>query len=240
MRSLYLATLLLTAPLAASAQTTSLGVTNFDFETNGLADGGFSTGIIPTGWNAIPGNAPSGGNYGYFNPQDSAYTGTTGTPGTIGTMSGPNVFYFGTSTTGQGIQQTLATNFALNTSYTLTVSVGCRNNVTFQAGLTMQLLAGSTVLATNTFFNSTAGTFADYAVSYAGSGNTNSGLVGSPLVIRFSEYDQNATVAEADMDNVRVVTTTVPEPSTWAALLVGAGLLGAFTRRRVGKLAHAG
>ena len=236
MRYLSLASFLLAAPLVASAQTTSLNVNNFNFETGGVADGTFSNnpGVIPTGWTAITNNAPSGNFFGYFNPDNSGFAGTSGTPGTIGTMNGPNVFYFGSSTTGQGIQQTLGTNFALNTSYTLTTAIGCRSSNTYQGSVTMEIYAGSTLLVTGTFLNSTANTFSDYSLTYTGDGSTNAGLVGSPLLIRLSEFDQNATVTEADVDNVRLTATSVvPEPSTWAG---GVGLLvatAAVWRRRL-------
>ena len=237
MRHLLLASLLLTAPLALRSQTTSLAVTNFDFETGGgLVDGGFSSGTIPTGWSAIPGNAPTGSYYGYFNPDDKGYTGAGGTPGTIGTMSGPNVFYFGSCATGQGIQQTLGSTFALNTTYQTTFSLGCRNDPTYQASISVQLLAGSSVLASGTFLNSTADTFADYAITYAAS-TANTSLVGMPLTVSFAEYDQNGTVTEVDLDNVRVTATAVvPEPSTWT--LLSLGVVGAcavaLRRRRAG------
>ncbi len=232
---LLLAALLLTSTLAVHAQMTSLTVNNFDFEDGGLADGGYTsgaTGTIPTSWDAIPGNAPSGGYYGYFNPQDSAYAGTTGTPGTIGTMSGPNIFYFGTSASGEGIQQTLGSNFDLNTSYQLTVSIGCRGSNTYEAEVTLELLAGSTVLSQGTFLNSNVNTFADSSVTYTG-GAANASLVGLPLTVRLSEYDQNATVTDVDIDNVRVTATNAaPEPSTFAWLTLGTVLLIVTVRWR--------
>lgn len=240
MRYLSLSALLLAAPLTASAQGVSINVVNFDFETGGVADGSASNpGVVPTGWTAIPNNAPGGGFFGYFNPQDSGFTGTTDTNtttrGVIGTMSGPNVFYFGSSVTGQGIQQTLLnTSFALNTTYALTLSVGCRNNPNVEAGITMQLYAGSTLLASNTVFNTTGGTFTDYTLSYTSS-SLNTALVGTALTISFAESDPagSTTRIEADMDNVRVTATpVVPEPSTWAAVLAGTGLLGVMAWRR--------
>ena len=105
----------------------SLTIANFDFETGGLGGDGARSdgpGVIPSGWEAVPGAAPSGFNYGYYNPRsDQGYdSAVAGLPGTTGSMAGENVFYFGSATNGQGIQQTLAATFELNTDYTLTVS----------------------------------------------------------------------------------------------------------------------
>ena len=214
----------------------TLTIANFDFETGGLTvDGGFSNGagaVIPTGWQAVPGSAPAGGFYGYFNPVNDSggyISGVSGTPGVTGTMAGPNVFYFGSAVNGQGIQQTLSSNFSLSTDYTLTVARGTRNS-NFNNSLRMQLFAGSTLLTSRDVApepSGSRGTFLDYSTTYtasAANNTANAGLVGQSLIIRFLEIDNPGNPqAEVDIDNVRL--NAVPEPSSAAMLLVGMAAL---------------
>lgn len=209
----------------------SVAITNHNFEIGGLGDNQNSAfpGVIPTGWSVAPGGT-TGDFFGYYNPVDDpgGYQNVSSSPGTTGTMDGPNVFYFGSFVDGQGIQQTLVEKFALNTDYTLTVARGTRNSI-YNNTLRMQLLAGSTVLATRDVAPGTLGTFEDYATSYLfadGANNTvNAGLVGEALTIRFLEVGTNF---ELDIDNVRL--TMVPEPTT--SLLLALGAMFALRRRR--------
>ncbi len=231
----FVTLLCLGAVTRASAQTT-ITVANSDFETGGLADSQFNTSTIPTGWTVA--GSITGGAFGYFNPNDSqGYTGTTGNPGTIGTMSGPNVFYFGSAVTGEGIQQTLAANFTANTNYTLTVAVGTRaGNLSNTAFLDLQLLAGSTVIASSSARNLTADSFADFSLTFdAFAAGTNFiTALGQGLSIRFLENDSllPGTAFEADIDNVRLTSVSaVPEPSTYALLALGAVSLFGLRRR---------
>jgi hypothetical protein len=221
--------------LVASGRAATISIVNGDFETGGLIDNRNSAfpGVIPTGWSAVPGAGPSGDFYGYYNPINDAggyVSGVSGSPGITGTMAGPNVFYFGSSISGQGIQQTLTATFLANTDYTLTVARGTRNSI-FNNTLRMSLLAGSTVLTTRDVAPEPAGsrgTFLDYSTTYTYSA-ANAGLVGQALTIRFLEIDNPGDPrGEVDIDNVRL--SAVPEPSS-ASLL---GLAGAafFLRRR--------
>ena len=229
---------LLTFSLVArvNAQTT-ITVANSDFETNGLADGGFSSGVIPTSWSAV--TTLTGSFFGYFNPTASAYSGTTGSPGTNGTMSGPNIFYFGSAVTGEGIQQTLAANFTANTNYTLTVAVGTRaGNLANTGFLDLLLLAGSTVIASTSARNLTADSFADFSLNFdaLAAGSTFNSVLAQALTIRFVENDTSlpGTVFEADIDNVRLTSVTaVPEPATYALLALGALSVFVLRRRKV-------
>lgn len=233
---LALAALLVLSLVTRTAAQTTITVANSDFETGGLADGQFNTSTIPTGWSVA--GSITGGAFGYFNPTASAYSGTIGNPGTNGTMSGPNIFYFGSAVTGDGIQQTLAANFTANTSYTLTVAVGTRaGNLANTAFLDLQLLAGSTVIAASSARNLTADSFADFSLTFdaLAAGSTFNSVLGQALTIRFLENDTGlpGTVFEADIDNVRLTSvTTVPEPASSALLALGVLGLAALRRRR--------
>ena len=144
-------------------------------------------------------------------------------------MSGPNVFYFGSATTGQGIQQPLSSTFSLSTDYTLTVARGTRNG-TYNNTLRMQLFAGSTLLTSRDVAPEPAGsrgTFLDYSTTYVASVANNSAnavLVGQPLIIRFLEIDNPSNPqAEVDIDNIRLVSAAgVSEPSS--GMLSGASV----------------
>ena len=79
-------------------------------------------------------------------------------------MSGPNTFYFGSASPGEGIQQTVAVNYAANTDYNLTISVGTRIQDQFQSNLEMQILAGSTVIASQIASPGSPSTFVDHTL----------------------------------------------------------------------------
>ena len=220
--------------MAVSGRAATISIVNGDFETGGLIDNRNSAfpGVIPTGWSAVPGAGPSGDFYGYYNPINDAggyVSGVSGSPGITGTMAGPNVFYFGSSISGQGIQQTLTATFLANTDYTLTVARGTRNSI-FNNTLRMSLLAGSTVLTTRDVAPEPAlsrGTFLDYSTTYTYS-VANAGLVGQALTIRFLEIDNPGNPqAEVDIDNVRLV----PEPSSASLLILGLAAVLARSRR---------
>lgn len=227
MRHTKIAALFAASTLAASAS--NIAIVNADFETGGFGIDAFSNnpGVIPAGWSAV--GPINGAFYGYYNPDNAAYDGTTGS-GVGANMSGPNVFYFGSAATGQGIQQTLAETFSANTAYSVVVAVGSRNNAgAFTASLDVVLLAGATQIASATFRNTAFdGTFADYSLEYAYT-PAHFGLIGQPLTIRLLE-NNSVSAGELDIDNIRM--TAIPEPAS-AALLLGLGALGlGVTRRR--------
>jgi len=237
MKSLLLLAILLSAGINSRA---TIVINNFDFETGGLPDGAFSAfpAVVPTGWTLTPGGTPGGDFYGYFNPQNPAYPGTTGLPGVVGTMSGPNVFYFGDLQSGYGLAQILSENFTANTDYNLTVAWGIRVDSQFAADLRMTLSAGANLLAQQTFLASSylanAGTFFDVTLPYTWN-PAHAAYVGTPLTIAFFE---EGTGFELDIDNVRLTAAVVPEPGTWATgLLLAGGVAWWHHRRRISRAA---
>ena len=219
--------------LVQAATGTSIFINNHNFETGGLADGLFNNnpGAVPTGWQLVTNGLGTGSFHGYFNPNDTAYLGTGGSPGTIGTMDGPNLFYFGSMIGGQGITQTLSSPFQANMDYDLTVAIGVRGGFQFMNGITMNLYAGTELIAARTISAAsyasaqTAHTVRDFTLSYFWD-DADAAFVGQALRIEFLE---TGTGSEVDIDNVRL--TSIPEPGV-AVLGAGAAAAGLLRRRR--------
>lgn len=200
-------TLTTTSSQSATPITTSLAVVNFDFETDGLADNGFSNnpGVAPTGWSTFDnGGGGLGAFFGYFNPSSSGYYGCDGS-GTNGTMSGPNVCYLGSIGVGQGFTQALSHNVTMGAYYEMTVALGARvaglmkdAKLQLRAG-TDAILGESVVLASDYAVGALLGGFADFSVSAT---VNNATLVGLPLTVYVLKGSGGVT--EVDFDNVRV------------------------------------
>lgn len=174
-----------TVIMASTANAVSITIENSGFESPpapSQAGGQFYTVNNITSWQ-------SNGTNGVFNPSaSSANTGTTyfNEPVPQGTQTawsnGGNIF------------QQLSNNLNADTTYTLSVAVGQRNDQPFP-GYNVELLAGNTVLAFNNSVNLSPGTFAQVNVNYT----TTSGdpFIGQRLAIRLS-----STGAQTNFDNV--------------------------------------
>lgn len=190
----------------AWAQTIS--VTNPGFESNALADGGFTLSI--TGW-TIAGSA------GTYNPTSTQYPG--------GVPEGMNVAFIN----GGSISQVLGATLTADTSYTLQVDVGDRADTPFPV-YSVGLYAGGVLLAEDPgLLLPPNGTFLTSTVTFlALVGNPN---LGQPLEIRLANNG-----VQTNFDNVRLEAldvAAIPEPGTCA--LVAMGLLplaGSVVRRR--------
>lgn len=218
----------------------SIAITNADFETGGISTDNGSThsdpgpgphgdAVIPTGW--VNSGGTTGGFYGYWNPDATRYPGADGDAGVATGMLGPNVFYFGSLEAGQGIEQTLSSNFAIDTNYALTVASGSRLGAgADNSPLQMNLYAGTTVIATSTTtINHGLGEFTDIVLNYTSDAGNN-GLAGQALKIEFLEQGGVGT-GVVEIDNVRLTATPVPEVSTIVWNFGTLGLL-AFTLHR--------
>ncbi len=215
-----------------------LTVQNHSFEADFAADGTFPT-FTPTGWQTYDpfGLLPLSGNaVGVLNPN-----GTTFFPG--GAPDGDNVaLIFLEDSYDQGpvgLTQVLTDTLQANTHYSLEVEVG---NIASGTGLPpfdtfgfydldgfpgyqVQLLAGGVVLAedNNSLFGSIAeGTFESTTVEFT-TGSTHAQL-GQALEIRLINRNETDTAEdpgiEVDFDNVRLNATAVPEPGTFASVVV--------------------
>lgn len=242
MRSLTLAAVALVVvalvSLSGTAQADYIAISNHSFDALGLADGGYGA-AIPTGWTAYnpAGFAGPPDLWGEYNPNNNAIYDTCSpdaAPGTPG-MDGYTCF-FGAGTivlAGSGLEQTLSTSFALDTDYALTAAYG-RRNLASMSPVTMELLAGTTVIGTQVVDPNTTGTlgqFSDYALSVSAASVSNpAALVGQSLGIRF--YKSNGST-EIEADNFRLDGSAIPEPGTLALLASGMlGLLAYAWRKR--------
>ncbi len=128
---------------------------------------------------------------------DSTVTGWAGT-GWFGTWKPPigsqgflssvpegvNVAYLGRAGTNGTLLQTLGASLEPNTAYTLVYSVGTQGSMP-SAGYSVELLAGTSTLATDSSLAPASGTFATGRILYS-STNANPALLGQRLGIRLT------------------------------------------------------
>ena len=196
--------MLVAASLASmSASASSVSIINPSFESQVLADGTNVVGI--TGWciNYICG--------GVFNPSAASFSSVP---------DGSNTAW----SNGGHIDQTLTTVLSLNATYTLMVDVGDRNDWNTFPGYSVALLAGNTVLASESSLMPNNGWLTSTVNYTALAGNAQ---LGQALTIRLTS---NGT--QVNFDNVRLDVSPVPEPETYALMLAGLGLVGFVARRR--------
>ena len=161
------------------------------------------------------------GTAGVWNPTLTASPNYAATWGTTPLPDGSQIGF----STGGTIAQTLGTNYATGSLYSLTVAFGNRLDGPYiPTGVTMQLFAtntGTIVATQNINVGSiTRGTFQDFTLSYTADGSSNGKAIG----ILFTSGGE-----QLDIDNVRL--NSVPEPGT--LILLGGALAGiGMVRRR--------
>jgi hypothetical protein len=126
---------------------------------------------------------------------------------------------------GGTISQKLSATLQTNTVYTLSAFVGNRLSLNFP-GYNIELLAGNTVLASNSGVTPADGTFESVTFSYT------SGISVTPgqqLEIRLTSL--TGLNAQTNFDNITLDAASIPEPSAILGLL-GFGLLGIASKLR--------
>ena len=198
---------------AAPAMAGSIAVANASFETppaGGYPYGcgaacDYSYGDPIPGWT-------SAGQFGQFQP---------GPPATLAYFNyvpdGVTVAY----SNGGTISQTVGATAVAGVTYTLNVDVGFRHDYP-DLGTVALMVGGNTIFA-NGASPQGSGTWADWTASYTATGAD----AGGPISIVLTSGG-----AQSDWDNVRLTSGAVPEPATWAMMLVGFGGLGAAMRSR--------
>ena len=164
----------------------------------------------------------NGGNAYYTgaSPTTDPANGGAGYPG----IQGENLAFVYQQGPGAGLKQTLNATLAANTSYTLTVAEGARNGTDAGpfSGSTIELLAGSTVIASSTdHLGPTPGTFKDQVAILADS-NAYPSLIGQPLTIELlTSVPYTAAGQATDWDNVRLTTSLVQTANYGVATFSG-------------------
>jgi hypothetical protein len=222
-----------------TARAGSIIIQNPSFETDVLGDGAYNGAI--SDWTNL-----NGGSEGAFNPNvGTSYYTSAG----LAQIVGNNVAY----SNGGVISQTLGTNFAPNTTYTLSLLVGDRSDVnnsgtTFSYGLydgtTALPVDSSGLLAETPAFGvdtnvtdpsenpapANKGTFITETLTYT----TGAGALADPIEIELYassvQYDfDNVTLSSSTFVSLPAGPTGVPLPGTAAtmpALLGLAGMIG--------------
>jgi hypothetical protein len=139
-----------------------------------------------------------------------------------GVPEGMNVAALGdgnpSSSTGNGtLVQTLGITLQPSTTYTLTFSVGSRGDVVF-AGYSVELLAGSTTLASDSSLSPPSGTFVTGRIIYS-STTGNSALLGQTLGIRLTGNARG----QANFDKISLDATPATVSSSASQIASGGG-----------------
>jgi hypothetical protein len=206
-----LALLSLAVP-AAHVSAQAIAITNPSFEADVLADNGFL--LTASGWTITP-------FAGAYNPNAAAYPG--------GAPNGQNVLF----SSGGSASQTLSATLAASTTYTLSYFVGQRADGLGFSAYRVELLAGSTTVASDGSLLPAPGTFLPGTVTFTS--GASGPLIGQALGIRVS-----ASGDQPSFDNLSLLAsgvtqppaTSVPEPASVALVAAGLLALGAVTRRK--------
>ncbi len=163
MKTKLLALSLLTLSSSVFAVPTPITIQNANFDTQVLSDGAFTHSV--QGWAVIDGYA------GIYNPPESVITGEAGDGFHTNTL-----YLIGEST----VTQTLATNLASNTDYTLSFDVGDRLDTNFPNYIVKVRAAGNTIFTAINPLIPNGGSFSNVTLDFSTGDNA---YAGSSMVI---------------------------------------------------------
>ncbi len=214
---------------AATIVSRSVAVANASFENPALNDGQFCLGCTD-GWYTTGGEAAGGANN--FTANLVPVTPDGQNTGFIN-----NWFPSANSSSSGMLFQPLSEKIAANTTYQLKLDVVRRADDYRFGGWFAELYSGNTVLASGTMSETeiALGGFKTLTVDYT----AEAAFADQELGIRIrSVFDPNdKSFRQVNFDNVRLTATpsaaaAVPEPATWAMMLIGFGVVGGTMRRR--------
>ena len=107
--------------------------------------------------------------------------------------------------------------------YTLSFDYGAFNSTSQQLSYSLTGLPGANVLPITAGTSNLDSLFTNFTTSFTGAGG--------PTILSFQSTSTAGDNADILLDNVSV-TGPVPEPATWAMMLMGFGMVGVGVRRR--------
>jgi hypothetical protein len=183
------------------------------------------------GWRILSSNGQDAadGSNGFHNPTAGTYSGAADTinGGVLPGMSGRHVAMLDGGSAGNCFLHTTRGMVQPNSTCTLTVAVGVRDNPATFGGVRLDILAKGQTVAAATFDkaaldalrgSNSAGNFTDVSLAFTTGGTV---APNQPLAIRIAKVGGAGTVA--DFDNVRLaITPAASHYATWANLDFGA------------------
>jgi hypothetical protein len=176
---------------------------------------------------AASGVAAADGSNGFHNPTTGTYAGAVDSVngGVLPNMSGKHVALLDGGSAGNYFLQSTRSHATANTTYTLTVALGVRDNPASFGNARLEITANGAVVASASFDKAAldtlhgsdaSGTFTNASVSWTTGGSV---AANQPLAIRIVKEGGTGTVL--DFDNVRL--TSVPS-NTYSSWIDGYGL----------------
>jgi hypothetical protein len=219
--------------IGGGAQAATVALENADFNAGwSQADGDFRPGHAggnPTGWGASGGSGT-----GHWNPTVADFAGEAAHGG-VGWAHGNGI---SNNTNPSMLAQKVAGHTILaNTRYTLTMDVGHRAGGTGPFGFEIGLLGGLLNGTGEIFAQLTdaasgvqiaPGTFG--TVSLVFETGANDTFLGKELYILIGGTGMGAAFDNAMLDASPLSVSAVPEPATWAMMIIGFGAAGSMVR----------
>ena len=228
---------------AGGAQAAAVAIENANFNAGwSQADGDFRPGHAggnPDGWGASGGSST-----GHWNPTVASFI-NEAAHGGVGWAQGAGIT--AASNPGMLAQKLVGHTIQANTRYTLTMDVGRQAGVEGVFGYEIGLLAGGLLDGTGEIFakltDATSaitvlpGQFG--TVSLVFDTGASDAFLGKNLYILIGGTGRGAAFDNASLDATPLQVSPVPEPPTWAMMIVGFGGVGSMIRTRRHKSAVA-
>ena len=198
---------------AASAATPEL-VVNGSFENNSISSSWAAVSSV-TGW-----TSSASGSSAFEIQKGSTQGGSSG----FMPSAAAGVQYLELNTDRlTSISQTIATT--AGSSYLLSFAYSGRPDTAGNASSLMNVYWGSTLLTPSPLVGTTTPTWQTFSQTVS--------ALGSSTVLRFESVGPTSASSYGSyLDNVSVSVSAVPEPQTWAMMLLGLGLMGFIARRK--------
>jgi hypothetical protein len=161
------------------------------------------------------------GSNGFYNPTTGTYAGAidTSNGGLLPDMAGKHVALLDGGTAGNYFLQSTRAKAKPNTTYSLTVALGLRDNPATYGTARLEITANGVVVASQSFDNAaidalhgsdSSGTFTDASISW-----TTGGTVAAKQPIAFRVVKEGGAGTVVDFDNVRFSSVTNDDFDAW-------------------------